>query len=150
MAGNVPRNMFADLIRGFQVSSGSVISFLTLRTLTLEYLSRITIPAYSRELNMYGIFSTDQNFLLRHKTWKINTKLRCQYEIYSEKFIASFGKIKDSFELSFVYGWLKLDIYFFYKDEDYYWNGGTQAHSGLSIGLVILDIGSALHDPCNL
>ena len=41
-----------------------------------------------------------------------------------------FGKIEDSFELSFTLGDLKLDIFFFYEDETSMWNGGTQARTG--------------------
>ena len=42
-----------------------------------------------------------------------------------------FGKVEDSFELSFRDDNLKLDIFFFYHEKDYVWNGGTQAKSGL-------------------
>ncbi|BFY99910.1 hypothetical protein BsWGS_02950 [Bradybaena similaris] len=41
-----------------------------------------------------------------------------------------FGRVNDSFELSFLYGDVKLDIFFFYVTEDHIWNGGTQASSG--------------------
>uniref|UniRef100_H2ZHX7 Ribitol-5-phosphate transferase n=1 Tax=Ciona savignyi TaxID=51511 RepID=H2ZHX7_CIOSA len=42
-----------------------------------------------------------------------------------------FGFVKDSFELSFVSEeGVKLDIFFFYEETDYVWNGGTQAHDG--------------------
>lgn len=41
-----------------------------------------------------------------------------------------FGRPNDSLELSFVSGDLKLDIFFFYRDQ-VYWNGGTQARTGL-------------------
>ncbi|GFY60796.1 fukutin [Trichonephila inaurata madagascariensis] len=42
----------------------------------------------------------------------------------------SFGKVEDSFELSFRDNDLKLDIFFFYEEETYVWNGGTQARTG--------------------
>ncbi|CAL1293505.1 unnamed protein product [Larinioides sclopetarius] len=42
----------------------------------------------------------------------------------------SFGKVEDSFELSFRDNDLKLDIFFFYDEETYVWNGGTQARTG--------------------
>ncbi|XP_047425599.1 fukutin [Mugil cephalus] len=41
-----------------------------------------------------------------------------------------FGKVEDSLELSFLSEDVKLDIFFFYKDGDVFWNGGTQARSG--------------------
>ncbi|XP_014813653.1 PREDICTED: fukutin isoform X2 [Calidris pugnax] len=42
-----------------------------------------------------------------------------------------FGKVEDSLELSFQgEGDVKLDIFFFYEEDDYIWNGGTQAKSG--------------------
>jgi len=42
-----------------------------------------------------------------------------------------FGKVEDSFELSFTLGDLKLDIFFFYEEGDsVMWNGGTQARTG--------------------
>lgn len=44
--------------------------------------------------------------------------------------IHQFGRPNDSFELSFLSGDMKLDIFFFYREHDYYWNGGTQARTG--------------------
>lgn len=41
-----------------------------------------------------------------------------------------FGKISDSFELSFSAGDIKLDLFFFYDTPNYMWNGGTQAKTG--------------------
>lgn len=42
-----------------------------------------------------------------------------------------FGKVEDSLELSFLgRDDVKLDIFFFYEEEDHMWNGGTQAKSG--------------------
>ncbi|XP_070562535.1 ribitol-5-phosphate transferase FKTN-like [Ptychodera flava] len=41
-----------------------------------------------------------------------------------------FGKEEDSFELSFMSGDLKLDIFFFYEEDNIMWNGGTQAKTG--------------------
>ncbi|KPM05432.1 fukutin-like protein [Sarcoptes scabiei] len=42
-----------------------------------------------------------------------------------------FGRRNDSLELSFLFEDIKLDIFFFYREKDHYWNGGTQAKSGL-------------------
>lgn len=41
-------------------------------------------------------------------------KIMLQYE---------FGNINDSYELSFMFGNIKLDIFFFYDDGRNYWNG---------------------------
>lgn len=39
-------------------------------------------------------------------------------------------QVEDSLELSFLSGDVKLDIFFFYREGDVMWNGGTQAKSG--------------------
>ncbi|XP_055884910.1 ribitol-5-phosphate transferase FKTN-like [Biomphalaria glabrata] len=44
--------------------------------------------------------------------------------------IHKFGKVSDSLELSFLFGDIKLDIFFFYTADEYFWNGGTQASTG--------------------
>jgi hypothetical protein len=45
--------------------------------------------------------------------------------------IHRFGKVEDSFELSFLgKDDVKLDIFFFYDESGYMWNGGTQARTG--------------------
>lgn len=43
-----------------------------------------------------------------------------------------FGRMDDSFELSFrtKEDYVKLDIFFFYEEKEYMWNGGTQAKTG--------------------
>ncbi|XP_053321848.1 ribitol-5-phosphate transferase FKTN isoform X2 [Spea bombifrons] len=42
-----------------------------------------------------------------------------------------FGKVEDSLELSFLGSDdVKLDVFFFYEEDDYMWNGGTQVKSG--------------------
>ena len=35
---------------------------------------------------------------------------------------------------------MKLDIFFFYEEKDYMWNGGTQARTGKKFKLVNLSI----------
>ncbi|RWS17365.1 fukutin-like protein [Dinothrombium tinctorium] len=47
-----------------------------------------------------------------------------------------FGKPEDSYELSFRDHDLKLDIFFFYEDENSIWNGGTQARTGFKFKYV--------------
>uniref|UniRef100_A0A147BN45 Ribitol-5-phosphate transferase FKTN N-terminal domain-containing protein n=1 Tax=Ixodes ricinus TaxID=34613 RepID=A0A147BN45_IXORI len=41
-----------------------------------------------------------------------------------------FGKVEDSYELSFRDRDVKLDVFFFYEEDSYVWNGGTQARTG--------------------
>jgi len=65
----------------------------------------INIKNYKAEL-IHGF--RNQGFLLKHK----------------------FGVVNDSFELSFIMDELKLDIFFFYEELDYIWNGGTQVRTG--------------------
>ncbi|XP_069682126.1 ribitol-5-phosphate transferase FKTN-like [Periplaneta americana] len=84
----------------------------------LGYFRQCDIIPYSKDVDI-GIFITDYSeqivpeflahgFTLKH--W--------------------FGKVNDSLELSFSSGDLKLDIFFFYEDGRFIWNGGTQAKSG--------------------
>lgn len=48
-----------------------------------------------------------------------------------------FGKVLDSFEISFVdENDIKLDIFFFYDEDEYVWNGGTRAHDGAKFKYV--------------
>ncbi|XP_057295730.1 ribitol-5-phosphate transferase FKTN-like isoform X1 [Hydractinia symbiolongicarpus] len=54
-------------------------------------------------------------------------------EAFSEKGLHLkhlFGKLEDSFELSFSMDDLKLDIFFFYEEDNIMWNGGTQVRTG--------------------
>lgn len=39
-------------------------------------------------------------------------------------------QVNDSYELSFGYSGIKLDIFFFYEEIDYMWNGGTEFSNG--------------------
>ncbi|XP_071117908.1 ribitol-5-phosphate transferase FKTN-like [Haliotis cracherodii] len=41
-----------------------------------------------------------------------------------------FGKESDSYELSFKAGDIKIDLFFFYEEAKYMWNGGTEAWTG--------------------
>ncbi|XP_076057921.1 ribitol-5-phosphate transferase FKTN-like [Oratosquilla oratoria] len=47
-----------------------------------------------------------------------------------------FGRVDDSFELSFKEDEVKLDIFFFYTDGGTAWNGGTQARTGLKFKYI--------------
>lgn len=84
----------------------------------LGWFRQCGVISYSRDVDV-GIFITDfrpdmvaafrgAGLTLKHK----------------------FGKVEDSLELSFLGEDVKLDIFFFYRDGDVVWNGGTQAKSG--------------------
>lgn len=45
----------------------------------------------------------------------------------------------DSFELSFQGDGVKLDIFFFYHENDTMWNGGTQVRTGAKFKCVPYD-----------
>uniref|UniRef100_A0A8C9L2K7 Fukutin n=1 Tax=Pavo cristatus TaxID=9049 RepID=A0A8C9L2K7_PAVCR len=68
-----------------------------------------------------------------------------------------FGKVEDSLELSFQGDDdVKLDIFFFYEEDDYIWNGGTQAKSGKKFKYLFPKftlcwtefVGLKVHVPC--
>ena len=73
----------------------------------------------------------------------------CKVICYDPKFISSCWvisdsclficwQVEDSFQLSFRGQGIKLDIFFFYKEADYMWNGGTQALTGKKFKWVLL------------
>ncbi|XP_060085956.1 ribitol-5-phosphate transferase FKTN-like [Ylistrum balloti] len=47
-----------------------------------------------------------------------------------------FGRVNDTFELSFQAGDIKLDIFFFYEELDHMWNGGTDVKNGAKLKYV--------------
>lgn len=60
-----------------------------------------------------------------------NSKIRQELERSGLVTKHEFGHLKDSYELSFLSeSDLKLDIFFFYDEPTYRWNGGTQARTG--------------------
>jgi len=86
----------------------------------LGWFRQCDFIAHSKDVDI-GIFIKDYNP-------DISKKLRTSGLL--PKHI--FGKVEDSFELSFrtASNDLKLDIFFFYEESDYMWNGGTQAKTG--------------------
>ena len=59
--------------------------------------------------------------------------LQCQIKIKIENMILQYFifQIEDSFQMSFrTIDDIKLDIFFFYEEGTYMWNGGTQAKTG--------------------
>lgn len=86
----------------------------------LGWFRQCDIIPHSKDVDI-GIWIKDYNPLLISEFKKSGLLLKHK-----------FGRIEDSFELSFrtVEDYVKLDIFFFYEEKDYMWNGGTQARTG--------------------
>ncbi|XP_074546834.1 ribitol-5-phosphate transferase FKTN [Halichoeres trimaculatus] len=84
----------------------------------LGWFRQCSVISYSRDVDI-GVFIVD--FRPDIITAFRNAGLSLKHK---------FGKVEDSLELSFLSDDVKLDIFFFYKDGDIMWNGGTQAKSG--------------------
>lgn len=84
----------------------------------LGWFRQCDIIPYSKDVDI-GIFISDYREELVPALENVGLKL-----------VQQFGKVSDSLELSFAYGDVKLDIFFFYKEGNHMWNGGTQASSG--------------------
>jgi hypothetical protein len=87
-------------------------------TLLSGYFRQCDIIPYSKDVDI-GIFITDYS-----------EKILPEFLEHGFTLKHWFGKVNDSLELSFSSGDLKLDIFFFYEDGQFLWNGGTQAKSG--------------------
>ncbi|XP_027213660.2 ribitol-5-phosphate transferase FKTN [Penaeus vannamei] len=59
-----------------------------------------------------------------------NPRLVEEFQRRGLRLTHKFGKVSDSFELSFKEEDIKLDIFFFYTEGATMWNGGTQAKTG--------------------
>lgn len=84
----------------------------------LGWFRQCGVISYSRDVDV-GIFIVDYRS-------DIITAFRDAGLTLKHKF----GKVEDSLELSFLKDDVKLDIFFFYEEGDFMWNGGTQAKSG--------------------
>ncbi|XP_064627023.1 ribitol-5-phosphate transferase FKTN-like isoform X2 [Lineus longissimus] len=84
----------------------------------LGWFRQCDIIPYSKDVD-FGIWIKDYN-----------EKLMPTFEENSMPIKHVFGKVADSFELSFQSDDVKLDMFFFYEEEEYMWNGGTQAKTG--------------------
>ncbi|XP_072023917.1 ribitol-5-phosphate transferase FKTN-like isoform X2 [Amphiura filiformis] len=91
------------------------------------WLSSGTCLGWFRECNIiphgldvdFGIWITDYN-----------SKIVSAMESHGLQLKLEFGKVEDSYELSFVRGNIKLDVFFFYEEYDHMWNGGTEYRNG--------------------
>lgn len=86
----------------------------------LGWFRQCDIIPHSKDVDL-GIWIKDYNPLILSAFETIGLRLKHR-----------FGRIEDSFELSFRTDedFVKLDIFFFYEEKDYMWNGGTQARTG--------------------
>lgn len=86
----------------------------------LGWFRQCDIIPHSKDVDL-GIWIKDYNSLLIAEFEKRGLLLKHR-----------FGQIDDSFELSFrtEEDYVKLDIFFFYEEKEYMWNGGTQAKTG--------------------
>ncbi|XP_071328262.1 ribitol-5-phosphate transferase FKTN isoform X2 [Trachinotus anak] len=84
----------------------------------LGWFRQCSIISYSHDVDI-GIFIAD-----------FRTDILTAFRDAGLSLKHKFGKVEDSLELSFLSGDVKLDVFFFYKDRDIIWNGGTQAKSG--------------------
>ncbi|XP_074643764.1 ribitol-5-phosphate transferase FKTN-like [Tubulanus polymorphus] len=101
-----------------------------------EYLNQIEVAFWLSSGTCLGWFrqcdiiahSKDVDFGIWIKNYK--ESLILLFEGNSLPLTHKFGKVSDSFELSFRENDVKLDIFFFYEEGGYMWNGGTQARTG--------------------
>lgn len=90
----------------------------------LGYFRQCDFITYGKDIDI-GIWIQDYRPQLIHA-----------FSVNDLPLIHSFGKVNDSFELSFREGDIKLDVFFFYKEDDHVWNGGTQARTGLKFQYI--------------
>ena len=108
------KRILDELSIPFWLSSGTALGY---------YRECDFIP-YSRDVDI-GIF-------IHH----YKKELIDAFSINDLPLIHLFGKPEDSFELSFLDKDIKLDVFFFYTDENHFWNGGTQAKTGLKFKYI--------------
>ncbi|XP_038048368.1 fukutin-like [Patiria miniata] len=91
------------------------------------WLSSGTCLGWFRECDIIA-HSQDVDFGMWIKDY--NSQIIQEFDSRGLTLKHQFGRISDSFELSFVDDGIKLDIFFFYDEKDHMWNGGTEVRSG--------------------
>lgn len=104
------KRILNDLDVPFWLSSGTC----------LGYLRQCEFIPYSQDVDL-GVFASD------YKEEIIPAFMSHGFELHH-----TFGILNDSYQIAFKYGKIKLDIFFFYLDQEKgtMWNGGTEARSG--------------------
>lgn len=83
------------------------------------YFRECDIIAHSKDVDI-GVWATSYTH-----------KLISEMQAHGLRLKISLGLPNDSMELSFVdKSGVKLDIFFFYQEDRFNWNGGTQVKSG--------------------
>uniref|UniRef100_A0A8D0GZ59 Ribitol-5-phosphate transferase n=1 Tax=Sphenodon punctatus TaxID=8508 RepID=A0A8D0GZ59_SPHPU len=105
------------------------LSALTLNSLGVKFwLSSGTCLGWYRQCNIIP-YSKDVDLGIFIQDYK--TDIIPAFQKAGLLLKHKFGKVEDSLELSFQgEDEVKLDIFFFYEEDDHVWNGGTQAKSG--------------------
>lgn len=105
---SLTRHILDEIGIRFWISSGTC----------LGWFRQCDLIVYSKDVDI-GIWIKDYN-----------TQMIPAMQNAGLTLIHRFGKMNDSFELSFSGGDVKLDVFFFYEEHNYMWNGGTQARTG--------------------
>ncbi|XP_076353108.1 ribitol-5-phosphate transferase FKTN-like isoform X2 [Tachypleus tridentatus] len=106
------------LVKAKEILDGLGVPFWLSSGTCLGFFRECDIISYSKDVDL-GIWIKDYRPEIIPEFSTNNIPLTHQ-----------FGKVEDSFELSFQDKDIKLDIFFFYEETNYVWNGGTQARTG--------------------
>nr|XP_022313704.1 fukutin-like isoform X1 [Crassostrea virginica] len=106
------------LVKGKEVLDSLGVRFWLSSGTCLGWFRQCDIITYSKDVD-FGIWIKD------HKPEIIDSM-----EAAGLPLKHVFGKVTDSYELSFKAGEVKLDLFFFYEEGDTMWNGGTDAVTG--------------------
>ncbi|XP_021353869.1 fukutin-like [Mizuhopecten yessoensis] len=108
------KEVFDKLGMRFWISSGTL----------LGWYRQCDIITHAQDVD-FGIWIKDYNPQLIPEMEKAGLPLK-----------HLFGRVNDTFELSFQAGDIKLDIFFFYEESDHMWNGGTDVKNGEKLKYV--------------
>ncbi|KAF6201760.1 hypothetical protein GE061_004155 [Apolygus lucorum] len=131
---SVVKTVFDSLRVPFWISSGTL----------LGYFRHCNVIPHSKDVDI-GVFADD-----------FSESIIAGLERRKIKLHLWFGESNDSLELSFLYHNLKLDVFFFYREDRIMWNGGTQLKSGKKFKYVFpqfdlcwtIFLGLKLRIPC--
>lgn len=102
----------------------------------IEILDRLKIPFWLSSGTLLGYYrqcdvihySNDVDIGIKITDFK--PELIDLFSLNDIPLLHIFGRVNDSFELSFRDEFIKLDIFFFYEESDHVWNGGTSTIDG--------------------